>query len=62
MAKDKWRPCYKCEDSIVGCHSGCPDYKKYKELTTKKDNSGDTDYYAYKEYAYKTFRNGRKRK
>lgn len=29
--KKIYNPCFKCERRVVGCHSTCGDYIKYKE-------------------------------
>ena len=34
---DVTNACYKCEDRVVGCHSTCEKYKKYKKLMNERN-------------------------
>lgn len=42
-------PCYDCCQSYIGCHDGCPEFKKYrlhKEMVSEKMNE-DREYEIY---------------
>lgn len=49
MADDITNACFGCKDRTVGCHSGCPRYKAYREDidTINKNRSTQRDIEGY---------------
>lgn len=52
-------PCLGCTERVVGCHSGCEDYKAYRkrldELNAKVKAEQEADFYVvdlYKKYKW----------
>lgn len=57
-------PCKDCQIRSSGCHSGCPAYKKYREILDAKKQlkpEGESDYVQYLRDAIKRMKRGKRR-
>lgn len=54
-------PCYECPKRYAGCHSKCPDYKRFKSKCDeiRKNRKNDKTLVGYKLEVFKNYRKNR---